>query len=524
MYLDTNLQSLFTEQNLVTNTTTLQTLETELATGSTLSNPADNPAESMQTALTTGVLGNWTRQLANIQNDQGYVQTETGALSTQIGLLQAAEQLAVTASSNTLTEANRQALQTQLDGLLSEFNTTSDTVYNGVSMRAQSAAVYHPGSTAVITQITGGSGDPQGSYSIALTPNGASLSAVLIYNGQAVASTSILNPYPYAQLEPAYNGGPPTVPTAWFPIGSEATLAPGQYSDIGTPQDAITPNAQGTGDIGTWNSPGPTMTVQFPTAQTLAGLWFSWADGPYGPWTVTVQGETAPNIWGAIGTGVVGPDSPANFVGTLAVTPGTYLGVRLAFSNSGGNVQVAGGGSIRAVLPSTVPLTLDWQSAKVGFDTPVTIHYNPAAIGNNTEASSGSYAVLSQTLSGGSGKVALTPSLLTTQELGIQHLSLMSVGPAQSALSQIQAATQVISGLQVQAGDTLSQLYEVTATLATQVQTTTDSIDTIQTPNLPQATAALARSQLLVTRGLQMLTTEHHLAQHTAQVLRSMES
>jgi len=492
---------------------------TALSTGSMLTAPGANPAAGMEATLSTGALGLLTAQVANAQFSTGYLETETGAMATQLHLLQAAESLALTASTNTVTTTDRKTLQTQLNALLAEFDATADTTFNGVSMQAQSAAVYHPGSTAVITQITGGSGDPQGSYSIALTPNGASLSAVLFYNGQAVASTSLLNPYPYAQLEPAYNGGPPAVPTAWFPIGSQATLAPGQYSDIGNPNDAITPNAQGTGDIGMWNSPGPTLTVQFPTAQTLAGVWFSWADDPYGPWTISVQGETAPGTWAAIGSGVAGPDSSSNAIGSISVATGSYLGVRLAFSDSGGNVQVAWGGSIRAVLPSTVPLTLDWQSADVGFDTPVTIRYNPAAIGNASQASSGAYAVLSHTLPTGTGSTAITPALLTTQALGIQQINLSTQASAQEAISTVQAAVQVLTGLQVQVGQNLDTVHQSFNALTQQTQTTTEAIDTLRSPVLSAVTAQLARSQSLMQTGFAVLSTEQETARTTARAL-----
>lgn len=99
---DWTLQAV-TESQLATTMTTMTSDLTALSTGSMLTAPGANPAAGMEATLSTGTLGLLTAQVANAQFSTGYLETETGALTTQLHLLQAAENLALTASTPTTT-------------------------------------------------------------------------------------------------------------------------------------------------------------------------------------------------------------------------------------------------------------------------------------------------------------------------------------------------------------------------------------------------------------------------------------
>ena len=506
--------------DLGSNTAALDTTLATLETGNALANPATNPADSMIATLLIGQLGMLTQAQSNLLSGLDWLNTQSGALQSQLQLIQQAEVLATQAANGTLTAQDRATLQTQLDGLLSGIDAAAGTTYNGLSLRAQSAVVYQSGSTSVITSITGGAGDPQGTYSVDMTPeSNGMLTATLIHNGTAVASTAMINPYPNATMEPAYPGGPDTVPVSWFPIGSEATLAPGESSDLGSPQDAITYS-------NTWNSPDPIVTIQLAAPQTLSGIYMSSYDIGGSIWKVQAFGTpVGASGFTSISPEMTIPSSNYSVNYAMAVTPNTYTALQLNFSQSAGNTQFDYGG-IGAVIAPTVSLQLTWNHADAGYGAPITVDYNPTDLTTGTPVGSGPFAIVPSTINvqNATQGVALQPSLLNTQELGIQSLSIDTQDQAQQAMQQLQDAAQVISGLQTTTGASVEQLQAALQNAESTAAQTTASAATVSSADLPQVTVALARQQWLAQSGLQVLTQARTLQQRTAQTLATIVS
>jgi len=508
--------------DLGSNMTALDATLATLETGNALANPATNPADSMIATLLTGQLGTLTQAQSNVQSGLDWLNTQSGALQSQLQLIQQAEVLATQAANGTLTAQDRATLQTQLDGLLSGIDAAAGTTYNGLSLRAQSAVVYQSGSTSVITSISGGAGDPVGEYSVDLTPeSNGMLTATLIHNGTAVASTAMINPYPNATMEPAYPGEPNTVPVSWFPIGSQATLAPGQYNDHGTPQDAITFSET------YWNSPHPVVNIQLSTPQAISGVYFSSGDAGNTTWNVQAFGQPV-GTTGLVSISPVTniPNDHLTIDSAMAVTPDTYMALQLNFKAGIGNTEISGSGGIGAVIAPTVSLQLTWNHADAGYGAPITIAYNPTDLANGTPTGSGPFAIVPSTINvqDGTQGVGLQPSLLNTQELGVQSLSIDTQSNAQQAIQQLQDAARVISGLQTTTGASAGQLQAALANAETTQTQTAASAATVSDADLPQATAALARDQWLAQSGLQVLVQTRTLQQRTAQTLAHIAS
>ena len=156
MYIDTNLSALLTEQAWNTNSTQLQTLDAQLATGQADPSPADNPADTTMATLLGGQLGMWTAQLQNTQQTVDALNTVMGTYQSLGTILDQLHTLAIQASSTTESPADRHSLSAQVTTLLQQMTalTTAATV-NGQAVFAPSFTETRMGSTApTITAIT----------------------------------------------------------------------------------------------------------------------------------------------------------------------------------------------------------------------------------------------------------------------------------------------------------------------------------------------------------------------------------
>lgn len=155
---------------------------------------------------------------------------------------------------------------------------------------------------------------------------------------------------------------------------------------------------------------------------------------------------------------------------------------------------------------------------------PITVDYNPTDLATGVTSGSGPFAIIPHTLPIQTASTALgvTPSLLNTQELGIQSLSISTQASAQAAITQLQDAARVVSGLQTSTGASVEQLQSALQNAETAATNTTASAATVSSADLPQVTATLARQQWLAQSGLQVLTQARTLQQRTAQVLATL--
>ncbi len=103
-----------------------------LSTGKRVNSPKDDSyAYALSTSLQAQARG-LTQANINTNLSMGLLETASSAIDSQLDVLQRLREIAVEASSTTLTSEDRQNLQTEVQSLLSEFKRiTSDTEFNG---------------------------------------------------------------------------------------------------------------------------------------------------------------------------------------------------------------------------------------------------------------------------------------------------------------------------------------------------------------------------------------------------------
>jgi flagellin len=130
-----NLLANAVQYNLDKNQSALQTSVTRLSSGLRINTAADDPSGlAIATNLQTQVDG-FQQAVQNVQNANNAAQVADGALSTTTDILQRIRSLAVEASSDISSTADRQNLQSEVSQLLLEVNRISqDTSFNGQAL------------------------------------------------------------------------------------------------------------------------------------------------------------------------------------------------------------------------------------------------------------------------------------------------------------------------------------------------------------------------------------------------------
>jgi len=103
-----------------------------LSTGRRVNGPGDDPAAYSVGVTFEGQIRGLTQANLNINQTQGLIQTADSAFESQLDILQRMREIAVQASSSTLTLTERENLNTELQGLLDEYRRIAlDTEFNG---------------------------------------------------------------------------------------------------------------------------------------------------------------------------------------------------------------------------------------------------------------------------------------------------------------------------------------------------------------------------------------------------------
>jgi len=149
------------QYNLNNNQSALKNIVTQLSSGLRINSAADDPSGlAIATNLQTQVDG-FTAAVQNVQNANNAAQVALGALTTTTDILQRIRSLAVEASSDLNSSQDRQNLQAEVNQLLLEVNSISQSVnFNGQPLLDGSHAGFQPEqiATATITANTALSG------------------------------------------------------------------------------------------------------------------------------------------------------------------------------------------------------------------------------------------------------------------------------------------------------------------------------------------------------------------------------
>jgi len=131
--------------NLNKNQSALQSAVTSLSSGLRINTAADDPSGLAIAEKLQAQVNGFDQAVSNVQDATNAAAVADGALQTTTDILQRIRSLAVEASSDTTTTADKQNLQTEVTQLLQEVNTISqNTNFNGSSLLDGSHAGFQP--------------------------------------------------------------------------------------------------------------------------------------------------------------------------------------------------------------------------------------------------------------------------------------------------------------------------------------------------------------------------------------------
>jgi flagellin len=131
--------------NLQKNQTSLQGAVTKLSSGLRINSAADDPSGLAIAEQLQGQVNGYDQAVSNVQDATNAASVADGALQTTTDILQRIRSLAVEASSDTNTTADKTNLQTEVQQLLQEVNTIAEnTNFNGSSLLDGSHAGIQP--------------------------------------------------------------------------------------------------------------------------------------------------------------------------------------------------------------------------------------------------------------------------------------------------------------------------------------------------------------------------------------------
>lgn len=131
MKINSNIQALIANSVLKTNEGKFGASTERLSSGYKINHAADSPAGMAITNKMNAQIKSLNKAKDNTSNAINVVQTADGALSEVHNMLQRMNELAIKASNGTMTSADRQAIQEEIDALSKEINrVASDTEYN----------------------------------------------------------------------------------------------------------------------------------------------------------------------------------------------------------------------------------------------------------------------------------------------------------------------------------------------------------------------------------------------------------
>lgn len=488
MYLNTNLSATFAEGALGTTLQSLDATESALATGSTLTSPATDPSASAMESEFGGQLGVTTQGLANVAQAQDWLNTASGALQSAMQIADQMEQIAVQASNNALSTTDWSDLQDQMNALVQQLGQIStQTQYN------QQPIFYNP----------------------VLTPSAATVPQNGLFTTPLPANESPIPLVYWSQL-------PTFVSTAFQAIPLTGN---GGSGDFWLPYTA---NNAGLGTFLTQNTFVATATTTLNVSASADDGALMYVDGNPVAFGSIDAGE--PNAIVAAGL----PMPPAS--NTITVGPGLHT-VTLEAYNIGGPAGIGfhvTNASTGQVYLSNGSIT-GWRSTEYfrtppagSYATPGVRTIDSVGLAWNTEApdtplTTWHVNVTNEAITTGStGPPSMVlPALPQLDALNSGTVySVGDVAEAQTTQTFIQALRQQISNEQTQVGTTLAATQAQAMTLTQQATATQQSQATVGSTNLAQATAALAREQVLAQTGIQMLVSAQRLHQQMAQWLK----
>ncbi|NYH18712.1 flagellin [Paraburkholderia bryophila] len=182
--INSNINSLVAQQNLNGSQSALSQAITRLSSGKRINSAADDAAGlAISTRMTTQING-LNQGVSNANDGVSMIQTASSALSSLTSSLQRIRQLAVQASTGTLSTSDQAALQKEVSAQISEVNRiASQTTYNGTNIL--------DGSAGNVTFQVGANVGQTISLNLSQSMSAAKIGGGLVQTGQTVGTVAV---------------------------------------------------------------------------------------------------------------------------------------------------------------------------------------------------------------------------------------------------------------------------------------------------------------------------------------------
>ncbi|MFM0499102.1 flagellin [Paraburkholderia caffeinilytica] len=182
--INSNINSLVAQQNLNGSQSALSQAITRLSSGKRINSAADDAAGlAISTRMQTQING-LNQGVSNANDGVSMIQTASSALSSLTSSLQRIRQLAVQASTGTLSASDQAALQQEVSAQISEVNRiASQTTYNGTNIL--------DGSAGSVTFQVGANVGQTISLDLSQSMSAAKIGGGLVQTGQTVGTVTV---------------------------------------------------------------------------------------------------------------------------------------------------------------------------------------------------------------------------------------------------------------------------------------------------------------------------------------------
>lgn len=474
LYINTNIASLYAQNNVANSQSALATSIQRLSSGLRINSAADDAAGMAIAARMTSQIGGLNQAAQNANDGISLSQTAQGALSQVTSDLQTMRNLAVQAANGTNSSSDRASLQASISQLQADIsNIASNTQYNGLNLLdgTLTNVQFQVGANAnqtIDASIGSAAANAMGNYQVNVV--GTMTAAA------TAASTATTNGVAAQTLTITGNGA-----TATATVASNASayaIAQAVNTSTASGNTNVTATALTTATLGGFTAGGAvsfSLAGTNGTAVNIAATMTSATDVTGLAAAINAQSST---------TGITAVANTNN--GTLSLTQAQGYDISLTgYTNAGSAATLTGSTGVAANLTSGAN-----DNSTVG--------------GQVTFNGSNGYTVTT-TAAGTVAAASSAGSLVAVSSIDVTKMTNGIPVGANSALSVVDSAINYVNGLDAQLGALQNRFTNAQSSLTTTSTNLQAARSRIQDTDFAAETANLTHNQVLQQAGTAML-------------------
>ncbi|AME22811.1 flagellin N-terminal helical domain-containing protein [Burkholderia sp. PAMC 26561] len=500
--INSNINSLVAQQNLNGTQSALSSAITRLSSGKRINSAADDAAgQAIASRMTTQING-LNQGVSNANDGVSMTQTASSGLNQITDNLQRIRQLAVQASSGSLSTSDQAALQKEVTQRIAEVNRiASQTQYNGTNVLDGSAGNVsfqvgaNVGQTISIDLSNGvsaaklGGGVPQSGSTIG-SITGVSLKAdgTAATSNAAITTVNVLadGKGGFTFTDQNNQALSSAASTALFGTSTKGSGLP--LTLTAAASSAFTPPVQATAQSAAATSLATISTTNGATAGT--------GSNPYAANNVNL-GQVTGVALNADGTAATGATAAITSINVLADGNGGFK-----FTDQGGNAL---SGAAAALFTSTAGTGTPPAGSTLAFTAGGALGATaPTGFGNANELAA---------------KAGMSTVNADNNPPQVSGIDLTQPNGANLAIESIDAALNTVNGIQANLGAAQNRFTSISATQTAQSTNLSTAQSQITDANFAQETANLSKAQVLQQAGISVLAQANSLPQQVLKLL-----